>query len=158
MPSSLSQKRKCQTRQTHHANGSRIRRRNCRFVSRTATPLRQTRRISAIVARPSAVATTIACVRAGRDRHAPRALTDSTDPELPIDRIEPTEPIERIDPAEPMLAIEPALPMDAIEPAEPIEAIEPAEPIDAIDPKEPMDAIEVVDDFTPLAVRSIPQA
>lgn len=39
-----------------------------------------------------------------------------------------------------MLAIEPALPMDAIEPAEPIEAI------------------EVVDDFTPLTVRSIPQA
>ena len=100
----------------------------------------------------------IAGDRAGRDRHAPRALTDSTDPELPIDRIDPTEPIERIDPAEPMLAIEPALPMDAIEPAEPIEAIEPAEPIDAIDPKEPMDAIEVVDDFTPLAVRSIPPA
>jgi hypothetical protein len=52
----------------------------------------------------------IAGDRAGRDRHAPKALTDSTDPELPIDRIEPTEPTE------------------------------------------------VVDDFTPFAVRSIPQA
>ncbi len=107
-----------------------------------------TRRPPSTTSAVSAIAA-IAGDRAGRDRQAPTALIDSTDPELPIDRIEPAEPIDRIDPTEPMLAIEPALPMDAIEPAEPIEAIEPAEPIEAI---------EIVDDFMPLTVRSIPLA